>query len=505
MSGEMNPYDILGIPASASADDIKAAYRRLARRLHPDANPGSTAAASQFQDITLAYELLLDPLRRKSFDESLNSPRSQDDRYFTLQVTPSKRSIMPLPEAQVIYLLGEIFPDPRAAGQEQRRESKMNLTLVLDHSNSMSGTRIEKVKIAARQIIDTMSERDILSVVVFNDRAEVIIPATTVSDKPALKARVGMISPAGGTEIFQGLSAGVQQNRTYLGPRLVNHVILLTDGHTFGDQDRCLELAETAGREGIGISAMGLGSDWNDEFLDELASKTGGNTTYINSPNAVIQFMNDHVRNLSNAFAERVQLSVATDPDITLESAFKLSPHPQPLAVDGGNIPLGSLQINRPISVLIQFQLPGGLSEGFRYIARLVASGEILSNDKPHFRMVSDFSSEITDTPSQEEPPSAILDALSKLTLYRLQERARQALEEGDVQEATRRLENLATRLLAMGEENLANQALSEARRVAHTSALSDEGRKTLIYGTRSLVLNSTQFLLLESGNKDEQ
>lgn len=505
MNAELNPYDILGISINASVDEIKAAYRRLARRLHPDTNPTNPAASAQFQDITFAYELLLDPARRRAYDESLKSGNDANDYYFTLQITPSKRSIMPLPEPQVIYLLAEIFPDPRASDKDHKRDTRLNLTLILDHSNSMSGTRIEKVKIAARQIIDNMNEQDILSVVVFNDRAETIIPATTVSDKPALKARVGMINPAGGTEIFQGLSAGVQQNRAFWGPRLVNHVILLTDGHTFGDQERCLELAETAAKEGIGISAMGLGSDWNDEFLDELASRTGGNTTYVNSPNAVIRFMNEHVRNLSNAFAERIQLSVATDPDITLESAFKLSPHPQPLAFEGGIIPLGSLQFNRPIAILLQFQIPGNSPEGFRYIARLVASGEILANRRPSLQMISDFASEISSIPAQEDPPSAILDALSKLTLYRLQERAREALESGDVNEATRRLENLATRLLAMGEEDLAHQALSEARRVAHTSALSDEGRKTLIYGTRSLVLSGTRFLMLEPGGKDEQ
>jgi Ca-activated chloride channel family protein len=92
------------------------------------------------------------------------------------------------------------------------------------------------------------------------------------------------------------------------------------------------------------------------------------------------------------------------------------------------------------------------------------------------------------ENPPIEEPPVAILDALGKLTLYRMQERAQAALESGDVEEATRRLENLATRLLAMGEDQLANEAMSEARRVAHTSAFSDKGRKTLKYQTRHLL-----------------
>ncbi|MBL8163252.1 MAG: VWA domain-containing protein [Anaerolineae bacterium] len=490
MSDIFDPYLSLGVSKDASSEEIKSAYRRIARRLHPDVNQGTPGAGLQFQDITAAYELLMDADKKNAYDlQAVKRQRSQEDHYFTLRVTPSKRAIIPLPEAQVIYLLAEILPDPRARDQSQKRESRLNLTLVLDHSNSMNGTRLDKVKVAAHQIIDQLNDGDILSVVTFNDRAEVIIPATPINNnKNGLKARISMMVAAGGTEIFNGLSAGVDQNKRYLGPKLVNHVVLLTDGNTFGDQDKCLELARTATRQGISISAMGLGQEWNDQFLDELASATGGSSSYINSASAVVKFLNDHVRNLSNAFAERVRITVAPDPDVKLESAFKLAPHPQPLAITDGYIQLGSLQANRLISVLFQFQLPAKMDHGFRSISRLVAHGDILSNQQQQFQAISDLSLEITDNPPPEDPPIAILDALGKLTLYRMQERAQEALASGDVKEATRRLENLATRLLELGEEDLAHQARSEARRVAHTSNLSDKGRKTLKYQTRFLL-----------------
>lgn len=492
MAIEFDPYSVLGVSADATVDEIKAAYRRIARRLHPDVNPNHLGAKAQFQDVTSAQDLLLDPLKRKSYDERAAKQQHSEDYYYSLQLTPSKRTITPLKEPQVLYLLAEIFPDPRAQETLKAREARLNLTLVLDHSNSMKGVRMEKVKIAAHQIIDNLADGDIISVISFNDRASTVIAATTATDKPALKAKVSMIAPAGGTEIYQGLNEGVKQNRQFLGPKLVNHIILLTDGHTYGDQEKCVELATQANKEGISISAMGLGSDWNDEFLDDLASKTGGNSIYIDSANSVVRYLNDQVRNLSNAFAERLSISIAPDPDVQLELAFKLSPHPQPLDFTTGIIPLGSMQANRPVSVLFQLQMPGEMKEGFRSIARIVASGDILENENQHMQIVSDISLEVTEEQLHDEPPSAILDALSKLTLYRLQERAQEALERGDVAEATRRLENLATRLLERGEDQLANQALLEARRVAHTSGLSDKGRKALKYQTRHLLLSSS-------------
>lgn len=273
-----DPYATLGVSPSTSGEDIKRAYRKLAQRLHPDVNPDNIGAMAQFQEITAAYEILSDSLRRHHFDEEIAENRSADDLFFSLRVTLSKRSVVSLQESQVIYMLAEILPPPQLQQETTSTQSKVNLTLVLDHSNSMNGVRLEKVKVAAHQIIDNMSPSDYISVVTFNDRANVIIPATQANDKQALKAKISMMSAFGGTEIFQGLSKGVAENERVYNAKMVNHVILLTDGHTFGDQDRCLELATTSASQGIGISAMGLGHDWNDEFLDELASRTGGSS-----------------------------------------------------------------------------------------------------------------------------------------------------------------------------------------------------------------------------------
>lgn len=62
-------YEILGVPRSASADDIRKAYRRLAKKYHPDMNPGDRKAEEKFKEITAAHEVLSDAKRRKLYDE----------------------------------------------------------------------------------------------------------------------------------------------------------------------------------------------------------------------------------------------------------------------------------------------------------------------------------------------------------------------------------------------------------------------------------------------------
>ena len=63
-----DPYKLLGVPRLASADDIKKAYRKLAKKLHPDVNPGDKKIETQFKEVTAAYDLLSDAEKRRRFD-----------------------------------------------------------------------------------------------------------------------------------------------------------------------------------------------------------------------------------------------------------------------------------------------------------------------------------------------------------------------------------------------------------------------------------------------------
>ena len=66
---ERDYYNILGVGRNASRDEVRKAYRKLARKFHPDINPGNKEAEEKFKDISVAYEVLSDAKKRKLYDE----------------------------------------------------------------------------------------------------------------------------------------------------------------------------------------------------------------------------------------------------------------------------------------------------------------------------------------------------------------------------------------------------------------------------------------------------
>jgi len=95
----------------------------------------------------------------------------------------------------------------------------------------------------------------------------------------------------------------------------------------------------------------------------------------------------------------------------------------------------------------------------------------------------------VSDQPETDTPPPEIVQALSRLMLYRMQDRARKEIAKGNIDTGTRQLQALAANLLSQGERSLAQTIMLEVNNLQNKNALTDGGSKKINYGTRALFL----------------
>jgi Ca-activated chloride channel family protein len=477
-------YSVLGLPRNASQEEIRRAYFEAARRLHPDVNsaPGETEFFLGAQE---AYEILVDPVRRAKYDATL--PKEKTVPVPARQtILYSRQNLLKQDEPQLIYALLELAP-PADLGAIPT--PPLNLCLALDRSTSMQGLNMDIVKSTAIQILRRMRPHDTFSVVAFSDRAEVVIPAVRNTDLTKMEARIQMLQTSGGTELFQGLESGFNQIAPFADKAHINHIILLTDGRTYGDEQPCRDLATQAAEKGIGISGLGIGSDWNDSLLDELASKTGGSSMYVSRPEDIQQLLLEKFNRLWQTYAEESRLEFRCGKGVELRYAFRIRPETGLLSAESPLL-FGPILRNDSTKILMEFLIqPEVCQENAVMLldGKLALQISTLPVKPPmvNLRLARPVSTSIDLNP----PPHEILDALSLLTLYRMQEQARLEVAAGEYDQASVHLQRLATHLITQGKQQLAQTALVEATHIVNHKAYSKEGDKKIKYGTRALLL----------------
>jgi Ca-activated chloride channel family protein len=478
-------YSILGIPRDASQEVIRKAYFKAARRLHPDRNmaPGDTEF---FLGAKEAYEVLSDVKKRADYDGSLPSVITQEIP-LTQRTIFSRDHLDPMQDPQLVYALVEF--SPTIAGRENIPSPPLNICLLIDRSTSMKGVNLDIVKSTSIKILRQIRAQDTFALVAFSDRAEILISSIHQRDSVKLEARINMLQASGGTEIFNGLKTAFDEIRRSYKPTSINHIILLTDGRTYGDEKSCLELADEAIRNGVVISGLGIGHEWNDTFLDELARRTGGSSFYVSHPQDIHNLLMEKFNHLGEIFAEDISIDFQENKNVELSYVFRLAPEPGLLSTENPLHP-GPVLRNGCLRLLLEFLVRGIEDANVIELMDGHVKVNLLDQAIPNPTLSLHLSRPVKMTTIiPEPPPQEIIQALSQLSLYKLQERAHADVAEGKYLEAANRLQRMATNLLELGERELARTVLLEAEHIKEKQAYSAEGDKRIKYGTRALLL----------------
>lgn len=194
----------------------------------------------------------------------------------------------------------------------------VNLALVLDRSASMHGDRIARAREAAIAAVERLDSRDYVSVVVFDDRIDVLAGAQTASpaNKSAIVEKLRTVEARGTTAIFGGVSAGAAELRKNLSRNLVNRLILLSDGQANVGPSSPEELGHLGAslvKETITASTMGVGLGYNENLMAALAGRSDGNTYFIENSDDLPRIFNAELGDAFQVAARDVRLSVRFD------------------------------------------------------------------------------------------------------------------------------------------------------------------------------------------------
>lgn len=291
----------------------------------------------------------------------------------------------PADMSQVAYVLVEASPTELVA----QVRMPLNFALVLDHSGSMRGKKLASVKEAVKMVIDHLSPGDYISLVMFSDKAEVIIPAMSARDPQGMKAAVEGIKVKGGTHMSRGMRAGLDELRRQIVPYAINRMILLTDGRTIKEK-QCRELAREAREAGVVINPLGIGSDWDEDLLDDIGQLSGGaKAEFIRTPADAMSIFQQQLQSAIDVAVRNAVLTLRLPMGVSPKRATRVLPtisefDASVLSDRQIVLPLGDLEKNNPQAVLIELLIaprPAGL---FR-----VAQAE-LSYDVPTLRLTGE-------------------------------------------------------------------------------------------------------------------
>ncbi len=394
-----------------------------------------------------------------------------------------------VPTTQKVYLLVEVTPTATATAAIH---APLNAGFVLDRSGSMAGDKIQYVRDAVKLILRRMQPQDRVALVLFDDRVDLLAPNQPLADPAALQAQVDAIVERGGTTMAKGMHKGLEELRSGQAPTRVSRMILLTDGETYGDEEECRQLARECGQAGIPISAFGLGDEWNADLLDAIAQYSGGQSDHLAAPEQIIAEFQHTLQSMQGTVATNASLTLRLVSGVTPAAAWRIVPQISKLdtrVISDRDVQLnlGDLETGGGQSILIELVVQPK-PEGAYRIAQAEVTYDLPGAGLRGERVRADIVLTLAENParvSRLDPD--LMNLIEKVSVFKLQTRALSEAQAGNLGLATQQLRTAATRLLSLGETELAEAAAQEVANLEQQGQLSAAGTKKLQYGTRKL------------------
>jgi Ca-activated chloride channel homolog len=227
---------------------------------------------------------------------------------------------------QTVYMMVRLTQSPLQLGEER---SPLNIGFVLDRSGSMAGSKLAHTKKAVSFALGHLNMADTASVVVFDDQVQVLLAPEKVIQKDAMIQTVNSLGPGGCTNLSGGLLKGAALVREHLEEGHVNRVILLTDGlanRGVTHPARITEMVKGLAENRVSLSTMGVGADFQEDLLVDMAEAGAGNFYFIESPDQIPAIFQQELQGLLSVTAKNLSLSFLPRPGVSVLGVMGYEP-----------------------------------------------------------------------------------------------------------------------------------------------------------------------------------
>ncbi len=243
---------------------------------------------------------------------------------------------------------------------------KLNLSLVIDRSGSMSGQKIIDARKSAIQMVKSMRDGDTVSVVSYSSDFTVNVEPTILTEitRGKIEAIIHTISDGGGTNLSDGLINGISCVSKNKEKAQVNRVLLISDGNAnkgITEPAKLNKIAREALQNGIVITTLGLGVDYNEDLMTGIADNGGGNYYFIEESDKITETLNQEISQMASTVGKDLQLKTTFPEGITLDKVYGWIAENNAQSV---RVPLGEIFSGQTRAILCRVHLPKNLQSG---------------------------------------------------------------------------------------------------------------------------------------------
>lgn len=189
----------------------------------------------------------------------------------------------------------------------------LNMAIAVDTSGSMQGEPMTAVKLGLTKMLDEINPKDEITLISYSGdaRMELISTPETDPQRELLRGAIDALEAQGSTNIYAGLKEALEQVDAKRDNGRQNRVILLSDGvatQGIKNRDRIINLGESYAKEGIGITTIGVGEDFDIELMRRLSESGSGNFYFIENFNTVQEVFVDEIKTFLIPMAEDVRI-----------------------------------------------------------------------------------------------------------------------------------------------------------------------------------------------------